>query len=356
MAQFTDIELNDSYFYLRPQTPTGNMRFVLPLYSTPTGNPPTTSIPTGSIWLNSCVQKIGIAVNEQEPAWTSANSMNNARRLGASAGASGASGLAAGGIPASPGARTNTSEEYNGTNWVGGNAMATSRYFNAGAGSQNSSVVLGGNVAPGVASCCTEEYNGTNWSTVTATPQTWNAGAAAGSSQNDVITWGGGANTATSLTYNGTNYAAANSTNFSANGRGGAGCSNSALSFGTTATNGVTCTECYSGAAWSAKAAAPVAMRNAYGWGIDANASVAVGGRANAPANTTTCTTTRIYNGVTDTWSTGPVMPAGRFGHIAFGCYQDGGAWGGNNPSIATGARFCLSGAEVVKFKYLCLA
>jgi hypothetical protein len=356
MAQFTDVELNDSYFYLRPQTGTGDMRFVLPLYSTPTGNPPTTSIPTGSIWLNTCVQKIGIAVNEQNPAWTSANSMNVTRRFGASAGASGASGLAAGGLPAAPGARTNASEEYNGTNWAACNAMTTARYFNAGAGSQNSAVAIGGNIAPSAASCCTEEYDGTSWSTVTKTPQTWNAGAAAGTTQNEVVTWGGGANTATTLEYNGNNYATANSTNFSANGRGGAGCANSALSFGTTANTGVTCTECYSGISWAAKAAAPVAMRNAYGWGADANASVAVGGRANAPANNTTCTTTRIYNGVTDTWSTGPAMPAGRFGHIAFGCYQDGGAWGGNNPATSTGARFCLSGAEVVKFKYLCLA
>ena len=356
MAQFTDVELNDSFFQMRCISTPGGMRFVLPLYSTPTGNPPTTSIPTGSIWLNTCVQKIGIAVNEQNPAWASANSMNVTRRFGASAGGSGASGLAAGGISTAPVTRTTATEEYNGTNWVACGAMTTARYFAASAGSQNSAVAIGGNSAPaGAPICCTEEYNGTNWGTCTATPQTWNAGAAAGT-QNDVVTWGGGANTATALRYNGTNYTAANSTNFPANGRGGAGCSNSALSFGTAAAIGVTCTECYSGAVWIARAAAPVAMRNAYGWGADANASVAVGGRANSPANNTTCTTTRIYNGVTDTWSTGPAMPAGRFGHIAFGCYQDGGAWGGRNPAIATGARFCLSGAEVVKFKYLCLA
>lgn len=355
MADLTNVTLNCSLFCGDPNYPAAT-RFVLPCYSTPTGNPPTTSIAEGSIWYNCVICRVGIAVCEQNPAWGSANSMNVTRRFGSGMGASSNVGLAAGGLPAAPGARTNASEEYNGSNWVASNTINTARYFAAPAGSQNSAVIMGGAVvAPGT-NCCTEEYNGTNWSAVTATPQTWNAAAAAGDSQNAATTWGGGANQATALSYNGTNYAAINSTNYSSNLRGGAGTSNSALSFSTGANIGVTCTELYNGVSWVAKAAAPVAMRNSYGFGASANAVAAVGGRANAPANNTACVNTRVYNGITDSWSTGPNMPAGRFGHLTFGTYNGGGAWGGNNPAVATGAEFELSGTAVVKFKYLCNA
>jgi hypothetical protein len=48
-------------------------------------------------------------------------------------------------------------EEYNGTSWSAGGALAIGRYYLAGAGSQNAGLVAGGLTSAGVS--CTEEYN-----------------------------------------------------------------------------------------------------------------------------------------------------------------------------------------------------
>jgi hypothetical protein len=48
-------------------------------------------------------------------------------------------------------------EEYNGTNWSLGGALATARYGPAGAGTQNAGLAAGG--FGGANLSCTEEYN-----------------------------------------------------------------------------------------------------------------------------------------------------------------------------------------------------
>ena len=54
-------------------------------------------------------------------------------------------------------------EEYNGTSWSAGGALAIARYRLAGAGTQNAGLVAGGESFVGYLAC-TEEYNGTSWS------------------------------------------------------------------------------------------------------------------------------------------------------------------------------------------------
>jgi hypothetical protein len=55
-------------------------------------------------------------------------------------------------------------EEYNGTSWSVGGALITARYDLAGAGTQNQGLAAGG-IQFSFPETCTEEYNGTSWST-----------------------------------------------------------------------------------------------------------------------------------------------------------------------------------------------
>ena len=97
--------------------------------------------------------------------WTSGGTLNTGRKYLAGCGIQTAA-LAAGGSDGTP-LRSSATEEYDGSSWTSANSFSTGRSAVAGFGTQTQAVIAGG-ASPSIVNSI-EEYDGTNWITSPAT-------------------------------------------------------------------------------------------------------------------------------------------------------------------------------------------
>ena len=122
-------------------------------------------------------------------------------------------------------------EEFNGATWSTGNALSTTRYTLAGAGTQTAGLAFGGYISFSARSC-TEEYNGTSWTAGGALSTARYELAGAGT-QNAGLAFGGGSPyTNATEEYNGSSWAAGSALATARSGLAGAGTQTAALAFG----------------------------------------------------------------------------------------------------------------------------
>jgi hypothetical protein len=126
--------------------------------------------------------------------WSSGGALIQARYELAGAGTQNAA-LAHGGRNYFGGAAASTTyyactEEYNGTSWSTGGALAIARHGLGGAGTQNAGIAFGGECTGEVIVACTEEYDGTSW-TIGGNLITGRKGVGSGGTQNQTVTFGG---------------------------------------------------------------------------------------------------------------------------------------------------------------------
>ena len=201
-------------------------------------------------------------------------------------------GLAFGGSPGGY-----CTEEYDGTSWSSGGALITSICFSSGAGTQNAGLAFGGKayvLAPPfsyVAVSCTEEYNGSTWSAggALATARYLLGGAG---TQNAGLAFGGITPSEVACTeeYDGSSWSAGGALITAAQGLAGAGTQNAGLAFGgfspSPSPSVLSCTEEYDGSSWTAGGALITARCDLAGAGTQ-NAGLAFGGRT---PSTVACT------------------------------------------------------------------
>ena len=101
-------------------------------------------------------------------------------------------------------------EEYDGTSWSSGGALAIARHGLGGAGTQNAGIAFGGECTGEVRVSCTEEYDGTSWSAGGALI-TERKGVGSGGTQDQALAFGGFGGTPNSILtcteiYNGTSW------------------------------------------------------------------------------------------------------------------------------------------------------
>jgi hypothetical protein len=192
----------------------------------------------------SVTEEWNTSVNTFTPAaWAAGTSMGTARYGGNYFGASKTSQVAASGhIPGSPDITAN-SETYDGTTWTEGSNLGTARFNGYGGGTETAGLVVGGRdpssaPAPQVYLSETEEYDGSSWSEVTNTPQAAYRRCGAGTQTSTIILGGliGPAPSpsiaTTSSEYDGTNWTAGGAAPFQGNYMDGVGNVTAAVVFG----------------------------------------------------------------------------------------------------------------------------
>jgi|TARA_R110002020_G_scaffold73697_1_gene189033 hypothetical protein len=174
--------------------------------------------------------------------WTAGNVLPAARRGAAAFGILTAGVVAGGGIPG----YTDTSLEYDGTNYSAGGTMNTARgdLAPSAAGTLTAGVVFGGREP--AASDSTEEYNGTGWTTASNMIVAVTSNASAENAvQTAALSFGGDTNLATTYGYDGTTWTTRPSLGTSREKAGGFGIGTAAVTMGGEAgpTTGITTTE-----------------------------------------------------------------------------------------------------------------
>ena len=173
--------------------------------------------------------------------WSEQTDMNSPRYAGGGAGTQ-TSSLMMGGIPGAPG--NTATEEWNGSAWTNQNNAPHGIYNSPGSGSQTAALIFGGN-NPAVNT--TAEYDGTNWTT-SGTMITSRATMGSGGTQTDTIIFGGATSPPTTVTsesegYDGTSWSTRPSLGTARRALGSAGQTPTALAFGGTTGSDTTATE-----------------------------------------------------------------------------------------------------------------
>ena len=305
---------------------------------------PTGDVAEGQIWYNTTTDAFKTVVVGE--AWSSASALNTAIYDNAGAGVQDAA-LNVGGTESPSVARSDNTEEYNGSGWTTSGNLNTARFGLGGFGTQTAAYVAGGNVSPGGGTtAATESYNGTSWTSLSSpanlntSRQTMPAsvmgpgsagimfgGSASGSWKNNNEEWNGSAwSEETDLS----------------TARGaivGAGTQSAATAAGGyNPSNEVALVEEWNGSSWTSGTNLPTATTGGYRVGNSAEDFYYAGGQAPGPVSTT-----RKYDGTS--WTTAPSMgsiSAGSGGSPGLSTPSAGIAFGGNNPppSITTTEEF----------------
>ena len=173
--------------------------------------------------------------------WSEQTDMNSPRYAGGGAGTQ-TSSLMMGGIPGAPG--NTATEEWDGSAWTNQNNAPHGIYNSPGSGSQTAALIFGGN-NPTVNT--TAEYDGTNWTT-SGSMITSRASMGGGGTQTDTIIFGGATSPPTTATsesegYDGTSWSTRPSLGTARRALGSAGHTPTALAFGGTTGSDSTATE-----------------------------------------------------------------------------------------------------------------
>ena len=115
---------------------------------------------TGQIWYNTTTNTFKSILDFA--AWSSASPLITGQLVSSGFGTQTAAAIGGGRIPSPAGGTTGT-EEYNGSAWMQGGDMNTSRQYSGGAGVLTAGLAFGGNNGPPFMIVKTEEYNGTAW-------------------------------------------------------------------------------------------------------------------------------------------------------------------------------------------------
>ena len=242
---------------------------------------------------------------EYNGSWTAVNAMPSGRRYLGGFGIQTAAVAAQGSQIGAP--ETNTSFEYDGTNWTAGNNANTAKGFVAAAGILTAGITFGG-ATPGGEQASSELYDGTNWTN----GPTMNAARA---------------------------------------NLGGAGTQTAALALAgnpSTPPTQTTATESFNGSSWSNEPTMSVA-RFAIGSAGTQTAGLGFGGYT-SPGSPNATTGTELYNGTS--WSASANMASAKaYNTIAAGpgssAFAVGGAISGNATEEFTGATTVVKNLSV---------
>ena len=168
--------------------------------------------------------------------WTEVNTLGQQRLGLQGAGASSTAALAFGGKAEPPSSAPSwraETESYNGTNWTEVNNLNTARYHGAGAGTQTSALLFGGQSSADFSSA-TELWNGTNWTEVNDLSENKVVGAGCGASNTSALAFGGQppAQAGRTESWNGSNWTTVGSLNVPRRNLTGAGTKTAALAVG----------------------------------------------------------------------------------------------------------------------------
>jgi len=222
------------------------------------------------------------------------------------------------GPPGPPSKNSALTEEYNGTAWTTSpNSMGTGRYALGGAGTQTSALAFGGKIYPGADQSVTEEYDGSSWTGGGALPSARTRLTGCGPSNNDALAVG----TLTSgvcSTYDGTSWTDTGSLGTARYRGGSSGSTSSAITYGGSTHPGVsnvTATESFDGSTWSTSPATMGTARYAFGYAGVVNSAVAMSGHTNTVMTGVTEEYAVSANVITGAaWASGPSINTARRG------------------------------------------
>ena len=246
-------------------------------------------------------------------------------------------------------------EEYDGSTWTAGGALAIARYaFNGSAGSQNAALAFGGSITPAGVTSATEEYNGTSWSPGGAMSIARFDHGGAGT-QNDAFAVGGRTSSPTSVSnveeYNGTAWSGGTSMITANGGLSYGGTSDSGLVIG--GYNGSsynTCAEAWNGTSWATSTAYPQTSYQGNMMGTNNTDQFAYGGYNGSAASDT------AYKWDGTAWSTYPNMPEAVWGSAYGGSPTNAFAAGGQSPTFRNTMQVFTSATPTCSTTPFCLA
>ena len=248
----------------------------------------------GQMWYNTTTQSLrGLAINE---AWVSASALNTAVYDNAGAGTQTA-GLNVGGTESPSVARSDNTEEYNGSGWSNSGNLNTGRFALGGFGTQTAAYVAGGNTSPGGGTtAATESYNGTSWTSMSSpsnlnTPRQYMNVSTLGTSTAGLMAGGTPPTTGATEEWGGSTWANGGSLSTARYGLATMGTQTAALAAGGESPY-MTNVEEYNGSSWTSGTNMPTATSNAYRVGNSTTDLYVAGGYT--PSATTT---THKWNG-----------------------------------------------------------
>lgn len=268
-------------------------------------------------------------------AWAAGGVLNTARRsmftgpMGTQT-----AGLAAGGYVGP--ARTNATEEYNGSSWTSVNNTTDTLSSRGGAGTQTAGLLFGGNPSPSTVTD-TEEYDGTNWTAGGALNNARGYGPIAAGTQTAALCAGGYNPPVAHVTvveyYNGLAWTAQPNANPNNYAGASGGTQDAAWFIGLGAVSpGPANTEAYNwdGTSWTASGNyGTTSVANCFGGGTQ-TAGWMCGGDADPGFKSFT----NHYDGTV--WSTAPSLGTARSGYGQSGIQSSGLIFGGGTPSNTT--------------------
>ena len=268
---------------------------------------PSTGI-DGQMWYNSTTGAIrGLALLE---AWTSGSPMINQTRQRFATGTQTAGLVFAGYL--NPNTNTGLTEEYNGSGYSAGGTMSTARRSPGGAGTQTSSLAIGGYSSSEVTTV--EEYNGSSW---TSSPALNNAKFIAGSfgTSSACVTEGGAPAPKAFETWDDSSWTAGPGPIGPSNayGAAGAGTSTAGLFAGgypASPTDNLTRAVEWDGSSFSSTGSMNTARGYAGGFGVQTSAVICNGKTGPGPNSSATET----YDGSSFTTSPATLGTAGAYG------------------------------------------
>jgi hypothetical protein len=301
----------------------------------------------GQVWYNSTTGNLRVDGIALAGSWASSGSMANAREHIGGAGSE-SSGLAFGGEAVS---NTNSTEEYNGSNWTAGGTYPSQDESIMACGlTESTTLAFGGinNASPGVRQATSVLYNGTAWTATNSLPTAKRAGQGFGVSTAAVCMGGDSSPTAGGDTveeWDGTNWAAVPTAPFTkGNMGGGTGTLTAGLVFGGADPSTTGTTYEYDGTNWTAGGTMSTARNQVNGFGGPAGqtASICAGGNSGSVS-----AATELYNGTS--WAaTGSLATARQGSANGIGVNTTAGVQAGGSTGSYTTATEEFTGATTI--------
>ena len=179
-------------------------------------------------------------------------------------------------------------EYWDGSSWSEQTDMNTPRYSGGGAGTQTSSLMMGG-ISPTPGNLLTEEWDGSSWTNQNNAPHNIYSAGASGTQTAAVVFGGNNPVVATTAEYDGTNWTTGGSLGTARAQLGGSGTQTNALAFGGASppTTGLNVTEGYDGTSWSTRPTLGTARRQVGSSGHVSSASLIFGGDSGSKTGAT---------------------------------------------------------------------
>jgi hypothetical protein len=286
----------------------------------------------GQIWYNSSSGTLKGYVNTGIGAWSSAPSLNTARRnagYGSSSGTPTAS-LYFGGVDAPGASYLTASESFNGSAWTNTSSLPVAQGEQGSLGTQTAALSFGGAAPP--SNNATYSWNGTSWTSVPATLNTARTQIIGVGTQTAGLAIFGNPDTGATEKYNGTTWTSTGSGNTARRDAGAFGTQTAAIAIGGAIGPAVSnATESFNGTSWTSVNNLPASGR-----GYNAAGTQTAGLYFGYNANPGATATTGFWNGTA--WSNQPSssnLGTGRFSSGASGSQTAALIYGGNNGTTA---------------------